>query len=120
MIGVHVSVPCRGLTCFYADVYFTNEDDEMFPSPVGVLHVSIKERKPKGENKMFPSPVGVLHVSMVDYGLFEVWDRVSVPCRGLTCFYSDDFRTNREMRNFVMSKLKNAILNWQKQRIHFR
>ena len=49
----------------YKDKIYNNILQILFPSPVGVLHVSIKKMvtylKPEFE---FPSPVGVLHVSM--------------------------------------------------------
>ena len=59
-----VSVPCRGLTCFYDEHRNIKEDEFWFPSPVGVLHVSIGKT-----------------------GRVEEITDVSVPCRGLTCFY---------------------------------
>ena len=61
---------------------------EVFPSPVGVLHVSMRLKKQKRVFvALFPSPVGVLHVSIKELTAKEKLMLVSVPCRGLTCFY---------------------------------
>ena len=42
-----------------------NMETLKFPSPVGVLHVSISHKGPLIVNLLFPSPVGVLHVSIL-------------------------------------------------------
>ena len=108
---MQVSVPCRGLTCFYSlqciaviicsfpspvGVLHVSMDEDlrmaftsaMFPSPVGVLHVSIGSSTEKEMVNKFPSPVGVLHVSIRRGGIkMKGIKEVSVPCRGLTCFY---------------------------------
>ena len=83
-----VSVPCRGLTCFYDD-----QTGEIVPcSPVsvpcrGLTCFYMIADAVVARLFSFPSPVGVLHVSIDLMQFTEDGFPVSVPCRGLTCFY---------------------------------
>ena len=109
---------------------YIEKSQKQFPSPVGVLHVSIvichatdflKDGfRPLSGSYMFllgmtnyekyrdefPSPVGVLHVSIMRYSSeFSSRYAVSVPCRGLTCFY----RKESKMLNIETLKFPSPV-----------
>ena len=77
-----VSVPLRGVGCFYemerAGLF------ELFPSPCGVWVVSSR-RIPHSAKSTFPSPCGVWVVSF-SLVVPQHFSQVSVPLRGVGCF----------------------------------
>ena len=85
-----VSVPCRGLTCFYMICTLKYSHIKMFPSPVGVLHVSIKLESAYGIEGSVSVPCRGLTCFYLNDATFDSGSSVSVPCRGLTCFYGDN------------------------------
>ena len=75
---IHVSVPYRGATFLNESLKIKTKLPYKFPSPIGELHFSIKQRTI--ERKMqqwFPSPIGELHFSilfMIISGLLSTVD----------------------------------------------
>ena len=102
----HVSVPCRGLTCFYGGIKNEKLSVNLFPSPVGVLHVSIYKIENVSNSGVCFRPLSGSYMFLCGsvrphrrYG----W--VSVPCRGLTCFYP-------AFCNALISRITQCICGW--------
>ena len=65
--GTIVSVPYRGATFLNIKTFQTSADSRRkFPSPIGELHFSIREKAAeyKQLSEQFPSPIGELHFSI--------------------------------------------------------
>ena len=83
----HASVPCRGSISFYQQKKQKSSAKYLFPSPVGVLWVSILQiLKNNNYTVEFSSPIGVLWVSIDGWDL-STCRVISVPCRGSISFY---------------------------------
>ena len=63
--SIFVSVPYRGATFLNKCKVFYQQVQQMFPSPIGELHFSIKTfDSTRIQVKAFPSPIGELHFSI--------------------------------------------------------
>ena len=79
-----------------------------FPSPIGVLYISIfKENRHGTARRQFPSPIGVLYISMkyLDVAEYVKEKQVSVPYWGSLYF-------NTESEEIKMTNLKVSVPYW--------
>ena len=92
-----VSVPCRGLTCFYSFVTIYSRFETAVSVPCRGLTCFYSNGLQDMEGVWSFRPLSGSYMFLCRCLLHERrWRNVSVPCRGLTCFYSDDFRTKLE------------------------
>ena len=79
---------------YWGSLYFNDiidkladyEDLEEFPSPIGVLYISIEKTNGHTYNYLFPSPIGVLYISIIISNFFGGTLSVSVPYWGSLYF----------------------------------